>query len=110
MDEQSAEKTPARTSPRDESSRDKDLSKEIELAVACEPLDLVKCVRVFDNYYRCNWWTRADDTRQEHGWTAAIVGSIRKSRFLSATMDASELIIKEIGPVGSSNLSARLKK
>ncbi len=62
MDEQSAQEQPARkaaesTSP--ENPSEKDLSREIERTVAREPLDFVKCVRVFGNYYRCNWWSRA---------------------------------------------------
>jgi hypothetical protein len=106
MDEQSAQEQPARkaaesTSP--ENPSEKDLSREIERTVAREPLDFVKCVRVFGNYYRCNWWSRAAGARQylDYAWTGIIVDIVRKSCFLSATMNAGELTLKEIGPVGA---------
>lgn len=33
-----------------------DLSDEIRLAVAREPGDVVRCTRVSNSHYRCNWW------------------------------------------------------
>ena len=36
--------------------KEADLSRRIEKAVQKDPSDRVKCVRVFDDYYRCNWW------------------------------------------------------
>jgi len=79
-----------------------DLSQEIERVVDREPLDLVKCVRVFGNYYRCNWWSRtvAARTRADYAWSGRMADYVRKSCFLNVTMNAGELIMKEIGPVG----------
>lgn len=109
MDEQSAEKNPARVTAAttgDDHPSDKDLSQEIERFVEREPLDLVKCVRVFGNYYRCNWWSHSGGarTRRDYGWTGIIMDVIRKSSFLSATMQAGELTIKIVGP-GAENKS-----
>jgi hypothetical protein len=46
-----------------------DLSAQIEQAVQKDPLDRVKCVRVFDNFYRCNWWARTKEpiSQRDHG-------------------------------------------
>jgi len=85
---------PAAAEPRS----DKDLSQQIEQAVEREPLDQVKCVRVFGNYYRCNWWSRAGaQSRLEYNWAGLLMDVIRKSCFLSVTMQAGQLVIKEVG-------------
>ena len=125
MDEQSAQEHPARRpaessqnvsgenpsgeNSSSENSSNRDLSREIERTVAREPLDFVKCVRVFGNYYRCNWWSRAAGARKylDYAWTGIIVDIVRKSCFLSATMNAGELTLKEIRPVSPSNESFR---
>lgn len=80
------------------SSPDKDLSREIERIVDREPLDLVKCVRVFGNYYRCNWWSSAGVQRGDldSHWSRMIMNIVRKSSFMSVTMDADELVMKEV--------------
>jgi hypothetical protein len=82
-----------------EQSSDKDLSQEIERFVDREPQDLVRCARVFGNYYRCNWWSRAGGAqkRLEYNWADVIMDVVRKSCFLSATMSAGKLVMKEIG-------------
>jgi hypothetical protein len=79
-------------------SPDKDLSREIERIVDREPLDLVRCVRVFGNYYRCNWWSSAGIHRGDldANWSRMMIDIVRKSSFLTATMDAGELVMKEI--------------
>jgi hypothetical protein len=83
------------------SAPEEDLSRKIEEFVDREPHDLVKCVHVFGNYYRCNWWSRAAArTQLDYAWVGRMADFVRKSRFLSATMNADELIVKEIGPVG----------
>jgi hypothetical protein len=109
MDEQSAQKPSAGgTKPAaEESASDKDLSQEIERVVDREPLDLVKCVRVFGNYYRCNWWSRntGAGARGDFAWTGVIMDFIRKSSFLSATMQAGELVIKVVSPAAASRES-----
>src|SRR2546421_830316 len=78
-----------------------DLSAQIEQAVQKDPLDRVKCVRVFDEFYRCNWWAQPNtDIASRHAsmWGIVATQRVRKSRFLSATMVAGELVIKEMRP------------
>jgi hypothetical protein len=89
-------------------SPDKDLSREIERMVDREPLDLVKCVRVFGNYYRCNWWSSAGSQsgHSDANWSRMIVDIVRKSCFLIATMDAGKLVMKEIIAAGASRSKA----
>jgi hypothetical protein len=99
MSEQWPQKPPAAAA----SPPEEDLSRKIERAVDREPLDLVKCVRVFGNYYRCNWWSHSGAGRSDlnHTWTAIMTDIVRKSCFLSATMNAGELVVKEIDPIGA---------
>ena len=76
-----------------------DLSAQIEHAVRKDPLDRVKCVRVFDDNYRCNWWAPpAEGTagRDDSVWGAVATQRVRKSRFLNVTTVAGELVIKEM--------------
>lgn len=84
-------------------SLEKDLSREIERFVDREPLDLVRCVRVFGNYYRCNWWSRAGSQggHQDAAWSRMMLDVVRKSSFLTATMDAGELVMKEVVAPGA---------
>jgi hypothetical protein len=103
MDDQATPKTPAGKGVAPVSSTppaDKDLSQEIERAVAHEPMDQVKCVRVFGGFYRCNWWSRPDGARKglEYEWAGVVSQYVRKSRFLSATMQTGQLIITEVQP------------
>ena len=44
----------------------KDLSRQIEQSVKREPLDAVRCIRVFGDFYRCNWWSPASDKRYDN--------------------------------------------
>ena len=75
-----------------------DLSAQIEHAVRKDPLDRVKCVRVFDDNYRCNWWAQPakDAAGRESVWDAVATQRVRKSRFLNVTTVAGELVIKEM--------------
>ena len=78
---------------------EKDLSTQIERSVAREPLDQVKCVRVFGNYYRCNWWSRLNASKAkttDNQWGSSLMEIVRKSRFLSATMQGGELVVNEV--------------
>jgi hypothetical protein len=115
MDEQSSQKQSApgiAGSAGAQHAPDKDLSQEIERVLEREPMDLIKCVRVFGNYYRCNWWSRAANagTQPDYAWAGIVVDFIRKSRFLSATMNAGELVINEIGPVSAPISSVQHQK
>jgi hypothetical protein len=78
-----------------------DLSSQIERAVKKDPLDRVRCVRVFDNFYRCNWWAEAvGDVASKHPsvWGAVATERVRKSRFLNATMVGDKLVVQEMIP------------
>ncbi len=69
-----------------------DLSKEIEQSAARQPEESIKAVRVFDNYYRCNW--RVQDKSSNAFWLATP--TITKSRLLRATMTKDGLIIEDM--------------
>lgn len=94
MDEQTTDQTAA---PR--KSAPADLSREIEGAVPREPRDRVRCVRVFGDRYRCNWW--APDTDEATGgmaaWALTAIHRVRRSRFLRATGRGGRLVIEDLG-------------
>src|SRR5690242_12296917 len=59
-----------------------DLSAQVEQAVAREPMDRVRCVRVFGNCYRCNWWAPTTDPLVPMAeWARLAAHRVRKSRF-----------------------------
>lgn len=71
-----------------------DLSGEIERSVAREPLDRVRCVRVFDDHYRCNWWSPGGDPHHQPAqspWAALATQRVRKSQFITARLNAGQL-------------------
>jgi hypothetical protein len=68
-----------------------DLSSEIEQSMERQPDERVKAVRVFDNYYRCNWWVQ--DKSPRPAWPATA--TIRRSRFIRATKTADGLLIEQ---------------
>jgi hypothetical protein len=78
-----------------------DLSGEIERAVAREPLDRVRCVHLYDDHYRCNWWAPGvDDAKHaprqgQSEWAALAMHRVRKSRFITAHLTAGQLVMKE---------------
>src|SRR5581483_9150601 len=73
-----------------------DLSRQIEQLVEREPLDAVRCVRVFGDFYRCNWWSRAGTKRgAEFDWGGLVPDRVRQSRFLKATMRGEVLLVEE---------------
>ena len=77
-----------------------DLSREIERAVPREPQDRVRCVHVFGDRYRCNWWapTGADNSpRAMAEWAISAMCRVRKSRFLRATARGTRLTIEDLG-------------
>src|SRR3954466_4689362 len=76
-----------------------DLSTQVEHAVQREPLDRVKCVHVFGNFYRCNWWADPGvGVASKHAsiWGLVATQRVRKSRFLDATLVDGALVIKEV--------------
>jgi hypothetical protein len=89
---------PADTLLRTASAPAADRSREIEQVMDKEPHDHVKCVHVFDDFYRCNWWAAG---------TAALLGGqmieglevstyrVRKSQMVRATMSHGKLLVED---------------
>jgi len=77
-----------------------DLSRAVELAVPRLPGDRVKCARVFETYYRCNWWAAVAGDRVGDGpqleWSGTSLHRVRKSRFLRVTVRTVGLSIEEV--------------
>lgn len=100
MDEQIAEKTIPMSGPpvQQGAKSGQDLSAEIERAVEREPLDRVKCVRVYEDFYRCNWWVPADGDadRNQSAWASHAMQRVRKSKFLNVRLSAGKLEIAEV--------------
>lgn len=70
-----------------------DLSKAIDQTVVRLPDEQVKTVRLFDDYYRCNWWTI--DKSTQAAWLNS--GKIRKSSFLRVKRQGDQLVIEDLG-------------
>ena len=75
-----------------------DLSKEIEQAMNRLPDERIKVVRLFDNCYRCNWWAE-DKASSSAFWLTA--GTIRRSKFLRATMTSDGLVLDDGKQIGN---------
>jgi len=75
-----------------------DLSRRIEQMVERKPLDAVRCVRVFGNFYRCNWWARLGSKRPgtDFDWGGLITDYVRQSRFLKATVSGEEITLEDV--------------
>ncbi len=77
-----------------------DLSDQIERAIGKDPQDRVRCVRVFEDYYRCNWWAPAVSGPgafdKSYNWGVLTTHHVRRSCFLNATMDSGQLVMKEV--------------
>jgi hypothetical protein len=67
-----------------------DLSKEIALLLERKADERIRVVRLFGDCYRCNWWVQ--DPGPHPFWLAT--GTIRKSRFLRASMTGDRLRIE----------------
>lgn len=83
-----------------DSAAETDLSGQIERAVDREPLDWVRCNRVFGDFYRCNWWSRKGNKRDglDFDWGGLITDHVRKSRFLKVTIHMGQLVMDEVRP------------
>jgi hypothetical protein len=79
-----------------------DLSKDIAEAVRREPGDRVQCVRVFRDYYRCNWWSPLPVERGHAApsWSALTTRHVRQSHFLLVTRRDDTLDIGDVAPAG----------
>ena len=77
-----------------------DLAREVERAVPREPQDRVRCVRVFGDHYRCNWWAPdlgVEFPRHTAEWAVTAMHRVRKSRFLRATARGGRLTVEDLG-------------
>jgi hypothetical protein len=75
-----------------------DLSRDIERAVERLPHDRVRCVRVYADNYRCNWWAppaagAADPRAPVAPWALTAMHRVRQSSFLRATNHGGKLVI-----------------
>ena len=68
------------------------LSEAIEQMMDRKAGERVRCVRVFGNCYRCNWWTSAKTA----SWLLSTTASIKRSIFLRATKEADKLVIDDL--------------
>lgn len=85
--QKSAEKRPVSQPPAPE-----DFSEAIEQSMERKPDEQVRCVRVFEDRYRCNWWVKGAGA----DWLSSATGSIRKSIFLRASKKADKLVIEDL--------------
>ena len=75
-----------------------DFSRDIEKTVKKEPLDRVRCVRVFEDYYRCNWWSPTlapASGARAFDWAVSATHFIRKSCFYKVTLSGEQLVLEE---------------
>jgi len=75
-----------------------DLSAEIVKSVEKWPEDRVTCRRIGANSYRCNWWSVADNSRDDNPRMSGLLVTthrVRKSRFLNVTKSMGGLVIIE---------------
>ena len=73
-----------------------DLSVEIARQVEKQPADRVSCRRVYENYYRCNWWAPANVEDYDNPAMAGptvTTHHVRKSQFLRVTRAKNGLTI-----------------
>ena len=75
-----------------------DLSGDIERQVGREPLDRVRCARVFGDFYRCNGWSPPGETLRSAPteWLTISTQRVRKSSFLNVTTKDGKLLIQEV--------------
>jgi hypothetical protein len=69
-----------------------DLSREMAQSMDRQLDERIKVVRVFDDYYRCNWWV--EDKTPHPFWLAT--GKIRRSTFVRATRTPDGLLIEPV--------------
>ena len=76
-----------------------DLSDEISRSVDKHPGDSVRCTRVSNDSYRCNWWAPQATGKYDNPSMAGLLVTthrVRKSRFLRATRSGERLVIEDI--------------
>lgn len=77
-------------------TRPADLSAEIIRMVDKQPGDLVTCRWLFDDHYRCNWWSASPSGDYDNPSMSGLMVTthrVRQSRFLTATRTDAGLIL-----------------
>jgi hypothetical protein len=87
--------TPAKPAP----ARVEDLSAEISRTVEKKPGDEVRCTRVSQDRYRCNWWSQQATAGYDNpamGGLLVTTHRVRQSRFLLVTRRDGKLVIQDV--------------
>jgi hypothetical protein len=78
---------------------DSDLSEQISAAMQKKTGETVRCVRVFGNNYRCNWWGHAEvapgDKRVQTFFDVTEM-RVRRSTFIRATKTSEGMQIQDM--------------
>lgn len=72
--------------------------RDIERSMTKEPYDRVKCVHLFGDYFRVNWWSPTPtkpDQNKGFDWATRATHYVRKSQFLHATLNGGQLVVKD---------------
>jgi hypothetical protein len=96
-------KTPEKSdsaSHQDAPINDRNLSGDIERTMEKEPYEQVRCVRVFGDFYRCNWWApvgrRVTSVARDATYSVFETYRVRKSSFLMVSLREGRLIVKDL--------------
>lgn len=76
----------------------KQLATAVEQRMLRDPHDRVKCIHLFDDYFRCNWWAPPSESNKHlsFAWGISATHHVRKSRFLKVTRVNEKLMIEEM--------------
>lgn len=88
----------SRKAPLPKSSASVDLSRQIEQMVERRAVDTVRCVHVFGDFYRCNWWSRRGNRPdgRNYDWAGLMTDHVRQSRFFRATVSGEDVVLEEV--------------
>jgi hypothetical protein len=76
-----------------------DLSSEMDVTLERQAGETVRCVRVFADSYRCNWWASQDRIAPlgaASDYLAASQRHVRMSKFLRVTKGKDGLVIEDL--------------
>ena len=74
-----------------------DRSAEVAQLLNKQPRDHLTCVRVYGDFYRCNWWAPGDVANRPGAieWLEISTYRVRKSQFVKATMNDGKLAVED---------------
>ena len=107
--EQRTEEEPARARTPFRAAASEDLSARVAATVEKRPGDTVRCTRVGDDRYRCNWWSAFPTGGYDNpGMYGLMVTThrVRKSLFLRATQTSAGLSLHIDAACNTKGLSA----